>query len=314
MRILDKLFYNTGEEEVYGVKRKTKELNVGKTMFVVFLLFFIPVTMMWSAPLRTVEQNHVALQYNSLTRSVNTQDIYREGLHYVGFFGDFYTYPINIQRFEFVDGDQLITVRSTDGLELKIRGWVQYRIQSNRIGELFREYGTFDQLQMSLFSPTRSAVNNLISREEADHIFQFRDQLGSKFEAELTKFYTDYYVDVINADFRSINFPDEYEIAQENKLIAEQLIETAVFDLETHRIEAQQAVVISEGVANSTIVRADGEALAAYAVREQMDMSNAEYLQWLYLQQLAKLNNPQIVIVTGDEVPEFLIPLAEGPQ
>lgn len=312
MGIIDKLFYKVRVSRAYGGEtREEKELSFTKIGIGMILIVVVLFSVLWTAPLRTVPQNHAAIRYNRLTRTVYTDDVYREGMHYVGFFGVFYSYPLNVQRFEFTEGD-VIKVRTHDGLNLDINAWVQFRVQPNEIGKIYRTYGTFSDLRNSLRSPTRSAANNLITREDAEYVYQFKDQLGAKFTDELNKFYGDYFVEVTASDFRSIDFPNSYEDAQKAKLEAEQLIEQAKFDLEQERVRAEQAVVRADGVANASIREAEGQAEAAFKVREQMDMSNAEYLQWLYLQQLGNLENPQIVIVTGDEVPEFLIPLAEG--
>jgi regulator of protease activity HflC (stomatin/prohibitin superfamily) len=314
LKILDKLFYRTKTTTNYRDEKSTERVLSGvKVTLVITLLILVPIMIVATAPFRTVPQNNVAIRYNRVTRSVDTSETYREGLHYSGFFGAFYAYPLNVQRFEFEGNDQ-ITVRTHDGLSLDIKGWVQYRIQSQNIGQIYRTYGTFAELSASLTSPTRSAANNIISRESADYVYKFKDQLGDKFTEELNKFYGDYFVTVTSSDFRSIDFPESYENAQKQKLEAEQLIDEARFDLEQEKIRAEQAIVNAEGIANSTIKLAEGNAQAAFEVREHMDMSNAEYLQWLYLQQLGNLDSPQIVIVTGDEVPEFLIPLAEGQE
>jgi regulator of protease activity HflC (stomatin/prohibitin superfamily) len=166
-------------------------------------------------------------------------------------------------------------------------------------------------LQDRLFSVIRTTINDVVSTQAGIFIYSERIQLTDDIQTSIESRLSVYYVDVLDFGLRSIDFPDAFESAQLEKRVAQEKIETADFERQQSIINAQQLLIEAAAIANVTIIQAEAEANAAFVVREQLTLSNPEYLQWLYLQQLVKLNNPDIVIITGDEVPNFLIPLGE---
>jgi len=192
-----------------------------------------------------------------------------------------------------------------------VEAWVHYIIRADEVIELFQHYGTYSQLRERMYQLVRTTINDVISAHYGIFIYSNRTQVEHEIYLEMQTRLAEYYADVVALGLRSIDFPHAFEDAQLRKRVAQEDIETADYHRQQAIIEAQTLVINAQAGANITVLQAQAEAQAAYAVREQMGMSNAEYLQWLYLKQLGQLQNPNIVIITGDEVPEFLIPIEE---
>lgn len=271
---------------------------------------------------KVVPPNNVGIRFSSFWGEVDTERVFQPGRHRIGVTYSFYLFPTTTQEFSFTKAEGEITTeqctscvrtRSTDGLQIIIEAWVQYTIQIEHLTELYLTYGTFSALQDRLFSVIRTTINEVMSTYEGIFIYSQRQIVTADIKVKLRERLLGYFVDIVDHGLRSIDFPDAFEQAQLDKRVAQERIETAEFERQQSIINAQQKLIEAEATANVTIIQAQAEASAAFAVREQLGMSNQEYLQWLYLKQLGLLENPQIVIITGDEVPEFLIPL-EGPQ
>ncbi len=267
---------------------------------------------------QVVPPNTVAIRYSNFWGKVDLDRPYEPGRHRIGITYSFHSYPTTIQEFSFSKSSedqaieqctQCVRTRSTDGLVIVLEAWVQYVIQTEHLTEIFETYGTFARLQDRLFSVIRTTINDVVSTQAGIFIYSQRIALTEDIQDTIEDRLLVYYVDVLDFGLRSIDFPDAFEDAQLEKRVAQEKIETADFERQQSIINAQQLIIEAQAIANVTIIQAQAEASAAFAVRAQLDMSNPEYLQWLYLQQLVKLNNPDIVIITGNEVPEFLIPL-----
>lgn len=113
-----------------------KLLICGGVSIVVVILIIIILATSFSK----VAVNEYALAYSSWSKSVS-KDVYPPGIHFIGPFQSFITYPSTFETFEFskLNGADRGPLRSRtkDGLEVEIEISFQYTLDGKRIRELY---------------------------------------------------------------------------------------------------------------------------------------------------------------------------------
>ena len=120
-------------------KMNPKLLICGGVSIVVVILIII----ILATSFAKVAVNEYALAYSSWSKSVST-NIYPPGIHFIGPFQSFITYPSTFETFEFsrLSGADRTPLRSRtkDGLEVEIEISFQYTLDGKRVRELYFEY------------------------------------------------------------------------------------------------------------------------------------------------------------------------------
>ena len=94
-------------------------LCVGIIGFIVFL----------SAAISTLEVNTYGLDYSNIGKTIN-ENVFKSGIHFLGFGHSFIRYPSQMQTLDLGDGAKanrgMIEARSLDGLMVNFRATFQY--------------------------------------------------------------------------------------------------------------------------------------------------------------------------------------------
>ena len=231
------------------------------------------------------------------------------------------TYPISNQTYTMsiaheegqIQGDDSVEVRTSDGQVVHIDASVIFHIddaisvhikwQDRYIDELVR----VEARGIIRDKASQYGVEEINSAKRQELIDSIRETMSTKLSENglaLDEFI-----------LRNIQFSAEYQVAVEQKQIAEQQAQQAAFVVQQREQEAEQARKVAEGQADALVIAAEGRAearlieaeaeakaleLIANAVRD-----NPEVLTFEYIQKLAA--GIQVMLVPTDN--PFILPL-----
>ncbi|MGK7887702.1 MAG: prohibitin family protein [Leptolyngbyaceae cyanobacterium] len=170
-------------------------------------------------------------------------------------------YDLTIQKFE------VPAQSSTNDLQdLSARFAINFRIDPFRVVEVRRKQGTLQNLVTKVIAPqTQEAFKIAAAKRSAEESITQRQHLKDDFDTTLEKRLKKYAVEVIDTSVIDLNFSPEFAKAVEEKQIAEQRAQRAVY-------VAQEA----EEQAQADINRAQGKAEAQRLLAETLNADGGE--------------------------------------
>jgi regulator of protease activity HflC (stomatin/prohibitin superfamily) len=214
-------------------------------------------------------------------------------------------------------GRNAVQAISSDGQVVFADVTVVFRINPLEVNSIHREWRN-TYIDGFIVPVTRSEVRNAINNFGAEEIYsggraaleiQLREDLASAFEQQgflLT-----------DIRIRNIEFSDEFANAIEQKQIAEQEAQRAVFLVQQAEQEAEQARTQAQGEADATVIRAQGDAdsivirgeaeAEALALINEILAENPNLIQYQYINELG--DQVQLVIIPSNS--PFLFDLEE---
>ncbi|OGG10043.1 hypothetical protein A2154_04390 [Candidatus Gottesmanbacteria bacterium RBG_16_43_7] len=227
--------------------------------------------------------------------------VYREGLHFaIPFWQSVIYFDARIQEYTMsmapdegaVKRDDSLDAPTSDGQQVKIDATVLFRINPEKAPDLLRTIGP-DYIDKLIRPISRSQIRMVVSRYSATEIYSGKRQEA---EAVMTKEISDLFnpKDLIldKILLRTVNFSPEYSKAIEDKVIAEQRVKQAEFEVKEATQRAQAKVAEAKGFA-------EAQAL-------QRSTLTAEYLQ---LEAIKKWDGKMPQVVGNGSLPFINIPL-----
>jgi regulator of protease activity HflC (stomatin/prohibitin superfamily) len=313
-----------------GYERNTQMKVVAWGLFFLIALPSLYYMFAWDV----VPQNTVGIKYSTWSDSPDLNKLYPNGRHYIGFWAAFHKYPISVQEFSFTYGGEedrgreksegefgLVTVRTVDGLELQVKLFIQYYINVEQLVQLYDKYTTNQGHRDALFSIFRATVNDVISDFSSVRIYEERSVMETELTEEITRQGVDQFYIIHRVGMRSIDFPDEFEQAQLDKRTAEAQVEEAIQEqaeavvrAQTQVLEAsaeaERKVIQATADAEALLIQANAEAEATQAVKEALEMTNAEYNQYLYIRMLEETEG-DMILIAGETPPDLILPVKQ---
>lgn len=235
------------------------------------------------------------------------------------------TYPISRQTYTMsiapiegqISGDDSIAARTSDGQEIYVDASIIFQIDPTQIINVhirWQDRYTNELVRAQARGVIRDAVSQygveeVYSTRRLDMTTQVRDQMEVKLGEN----------GLLLVDFvlRNITFSPEYAASIEQKQIAEQMAQQAVFVVEQRRQEAEQArqvaqgradaaVIDAKGVAEARVIEAEAEA-QALAVISAIIRDNPDMLTYQYITKLS----PSIQTMLLPSNSPFIFPFPE---
>lgn len=235
------------------------------------------------------------------------------------------TYPISRQTYTMsiapiegqISGDDSIAARTSDGQEIYVDASIIFQIDPAQIINVhirWQDRYTNELVRAQARGVIRDAVSQygveeVYSTRRLDMTTQVRDQMEVKLGEN----------GLLLVDFvlRNITFSPEYAASIEQKQIAEQMAQQAVFVVEQRRQEAEQArqvaqgradaaVIDAKGVAEARVIEAEAEA-QALAVISAIIRDNPDMLTYQYITKLS----PSIQTMLLPSNSPFIFPFPE---
>ncbi|MBN2554562.1 MAG: prohibitin family protein [Anaerolineales bacterium] len=226
------------------------------------------------------------------------------------------TYTMSIAPTEGrVQGDDSVAGRTSDGQVVLIDASVIYAIDPSQIIDVHILWR--NRYEDELVRPVaRGIIRDQASQYQIDEInSEQRFEMVGQIREELAVKLQENGLILVDFVLRNVQFSDEYAASVEQKQIAEQLAQQAVFVVEQRRQEAEQArqvaagsadaaVIAAQGRADARIIEAEAEATALELIAEAL-RSNPDLLTYEYILNLAP--NIQVMLVPNDN--PYLLPL-----
>lgn len=226
---------------------------------IALVIAFIIVPFSW----HTVSSGEVAV----VKHLGKIEDVKTAGTHFdVWFMNSYVKYDTKVQNLE-TD----TAAYSSDAQTMDIQMTIQYQILSDKVVDIATQYGNLDVLQNRIESIAIEKTKSVLSAHKAMDIIANRASISPDVEAAIKEAIGDeYYVNIIAVVIVNIDFSDAFELAVEEKMIAEQAKLKADYENETKiaKAEAEAAAKLKEAQAEIDIAKAKAEALKIAAEAE----------------------------------------------
>lgn len=157
---------------------------------------------------------------------------------------------------------------SSDAQTMDIALTLQYQIMSDKVIEIATEYGSLETLQSRIMSIATEKTKSVLSSYKAMEIIADRASISPAVEQTIMDAIGDeYFVNVNAVVLTNIDFSDAFELAVEEKMIAEQAKLKADYENQTKiaQAEADAQAKLKAAEAEIEIAKANAEALAIEA-------------------------------------------------
>ena len=152
---------------------------------------------------------------------------------------------------------------SADAQPMDINMTIQYQIMNDKAVDIATHYGSIETLEDRITSIATEQAKSTLSKDKAMDIIANRASISPAVE-EVIKAAVgeDYYVNIVTVVLTDIDFSDAFELAVEEKMIAEQTKLKADYENDTKVAKAEAEVEIAQAEANALLIKAEAEAEA----------------------------------------------------
>ena len=227
----------------------TKFIAGVASVLLVFAFIFVPFSF------HTVSSGEVAV----VKHLGKIEGIKTAGTHYDLWVTHKYEkYDTKVQDFEV-----FTAAYSSDAQPMDIAMTIQYQILSDKVVDIATQYGKLEILQNRIESVAIERVKSVLSSHKAMNIIANRAAISPAVEAAIKETIGDeYYVNVTTVVLDNIDFSDAFELAVEEKMIAEQAKLKADYENEKKVANAQAQIDIAKAEAEAKMIAAEAEAAA----------------------------------------------------
>jgi regulator of protease activity HflC (stomatin/prohibitin superfamily) len=194
---------------------------------------------------------------------------------------------------------------------MDIQMTIQYQIMSDKVIDIATQYGKLEVLQNRIESIAIEKTKAVLSGHKAMDIIANRATISPDVEAAIKEAVGDeYYVNIVTVVLVNIDFSDAFELAVEEKMIAEQAKLKADYENEMKiaKAEAEAAAKLKEAEAKIEIAKAEAEAkkIAANGEAEANKIVEESITDKIIEKLLAEKWDGKLPIVIGDG--DYILP------
>lgn len=216
------------------------------------------------------------------------EDELGEGFHIVlPFLQQVTLYDVRQQEITLArETNDMITARSSEGLEITIDATILYQVVRNEAARLHQDIGpSYVEVRVrpEIRSQIRDGISNFMA---AELISTQRNEVGIMIQQNLATELSDDNIRILSVLLRDVRIPESITAAIEEKQAAEQQVQVEENRRRQAEIAAQRRVVEAEGERDAAIARAEGEA-QALELRGAVIRENPEIIQLEVAQRLA---------------------------
>ena len=259
---------------------------------IIILLFVV------SASVKIVDAGHrgVLVQFVNVATDASLD----EGIHFVTPFRDSVV-QMEVRTQKTVEN---AASASADLQDVTTQVALNYRIDPDNAQVVYQQLG-FDYGNRVIAPAIQESVKQVTARFNAEELITKRETVKNQIEEQIKARLAPYNVLVDTISITEFQFSEQFRIAVEAKVEAQQRALQAQNDLRRIEIEAQQNeakavgeqkanIARAEGVRQSNVLQAEGESQAINIIDEQL-RSSPTYLEWLKTQRW----DGKLPLVTG---------------
>ena len=243
---------------------------VGGTLAVVISIALVIAFLIVPFSFHTVDTGEVAV----VKHLGEIRDVKSAGTHY-----DFWITNKYIKYDTKVQNVSAVTAAySSDAQTMDIQMTIQYQIMSDKVSEIATQYGSLDILQNRIESIAIEKAKSVLSSYKAMDIIANRASISPTVEVAIKDAVgEEYFVNVVAVVLTNIDFSDAFELAVEEKMIAEQAKLKAEYDNQTKVAQAQAEAEAKLKAAQAEIDIAQAKADAKLKeAQAQIEIAKAE--------------------------------------
>ena len=235
------------------------------------------------------------------------EDVKTAGTHYdLWVTNKYITYDTKVQNLE-----TQAAAYSLDAQTMSIEMTIQYQIISDKVVDIATQYGKLEVLESRINSIALEKTKSVLSSHKAMDIIANRATISPDVEAAIKEAVgEEYFVDIVAVVITNIDFSDAFELAVEEKMIAEQAKLKADYENETKvaKAEADAQAKLKAAQAEIDIAKAEAEALkiAAEAEAEANDIIDKSITDKIIEKIMADTWDGKLPVVVGDG--EYILP------
>ena len=235
------------------------------------------------------------------------EDVKTAGTHYDLWVTNSYVkYDTKVQNL-----DAQTMAYSSDAQTMDIQMTIQYQIISDKVVDIATQYGELDILQNRINSIAIEKAKAVLSSHKAMDIIANRATISPAVEEAIKEAVGDeYFVNIVTVVLTNIDFSDAFELAVEEKMIAEQAKLKADYENETKvaKAEAEAEAKLKAAQAEIEIAKAQAEALkiAAEGEAEANRIIDESITDKIIDKIIADTWDGKLPVVTGDG--DYILP------
>jgi len=148
----------------------------------------------------TVEPIQYGIVYNSITKKVDLDTIYPGGWYFIGPINSFITFPATLVNLDFTEFEgalaKPLTVKDSDGQEIKLSLSIQYKLQKEDVGKLYNEFQT--GYEVTFVSYVDSVVRKIVGSFDSTAFWKQRKESGEKLRVAINEKLKEVYAECKN--------------------------------------------------------------------------------------------------------------------
>jgi len=256
----------------FYTRKKSTRYVVGIISFVILLLLIII-----PSGFHTVETGEVGV----VKEFGKIKEVKSPGLFWIFF----PTQTVEIYDTKNQQIELITSAYSQDAQTMEAVATIQFRIRPDKVSDIASEFGSLETLIHRIRSISEEKLKVVLSSKSAMKLIESRSTLSPDVELSIKENTSRYYVDITMVAVTDITFNDAFELAVENKMIAEQEKLKAEYDKEKAIIKAEEELAVAIKAAEAKIETAMGDAQSmieiAQAEAETIQLKSIEAARML---------------------------------
>lgn len=284
------------------------DIRYGRIAFVIiFVGLLITGLILTGLSFKKIDTNKFGLQRNIFTSEVSST-VETSGLHLVGFWNEFIIFPSTWLTVSFTPhpkaNDIPISVQTANGLLVSVDTSFQFKLRQSDLYQLFLDYGT--GYMSYIEAVARSALRAVVGSYNAESLYANRTAVNNAMNIALYNALNSM-VQIGDFQLRSIDFPQTFEDAVEAYEVWRVEVQIAQLEQEAEVIRQKTLTLVEEYTANRTIIEYEGIAQALATLQQELNMTNEELTNYLWIQTIREHDQSYLFIGLQD-IP-ILIPV-----
>jgi len=184
---------------------------------------------------------------------------------------------------------------------------IQYRIKSDHVMDINKQFGSVDALEQRMNAITVERAKSVFADKGAMLIVETRSLLSGEIEDRIKPALEIYHIDIIAVALADISFNDAFENAVEQKMIAEQEKLRAEYDKEKAIIKGEENLEVAKLESQAAIARSQGDAQALSIMQAAWTAPSNDVKAAMLQQQFYEKWNGVLPQVMGGDSMDFII-------
>lgn len=202
---------------------------------------------------------------------------------------------------------------SSDAQTMDVQMTLQYQIMAEKVIDIANQYGSLDILQNRIESIATEKTKAVLSAYKAMNIISDRAAMSPAVEEVIKSAVgEEYFVNVTAVVLTNIDFSDAFELAVEEKMIAEQKQLKAEYENQTKIAQAQAdadaKLVSATANAEAAVIEAEAQAKANELLEKSLSQ---KILDEMYIE---KWDGKLPDVVAGEEASDIMITTPNGDE